>query len=99
MKYENAKIVEAGLYYIGHFRTAHIMLDLETRGGGASITIPVDRVEELVDMFENDIRENVEDGFYIEHLKGVPMKLLLDATGKIVAFGDIFSEEDEMMKL
>lgn len=99
MKYMNAKIEEAGLYYVGHHRTAYIEIDLETRGGGARITIPVDRVEELVGMFRNDIQENVEDGFYIEHLKGVPTRLLLDDTGKIIAFGDIFSEEDEMMKL
>ena len=99
MKYMNAKIEEAGLYYIGHFRTAYIKIDLETRGGGACVTIPAANIEKLLDLFADDIEENIEDGFYIHHLKGLPVRLLLDDTGKIIAFGDIFSEEDEMMKL
>lgn len=99
MKYENAKIVEAGLYYIGHFRTACIKIELETRGGGACVTIPVAKVEELLDLFADEVDENIEDGFYVHHLKGLPVRMLLDGTGKIIAIGDILSEEDEMLKL
>ena len=97
MKYENAKIEEAGLYYIGHYGTVNVKLDLETRGGGASVTIPIDKIEEFLSMFEDDI--DLEDGFYIHHLRGFPVRMLLDGTGKITAIGDILSEKDEMLKL
>lgn len=97
MKYENAKIVEVGLYYIGHYRTAHIKIDLETRGGGACVTIPTNKIGEFLSIFEDDI--DLEDGFYIHHLKGLPVRMLLDETRKIVAIGNILSEDDEMMKL
>ena len=99
MKYENAKIEEAGLYYIGHYRTAYIKIELVTRGGGACVTSPAANVEKLIDLLADDIDKNIEDGFYIHHLKGLPVRMLLDGTGKIVAIGNILSEEDEMMKL
>lgn len=47
----------------------------------------------------HDIDENIEDGFYVHHLKGLPVKMLLDETRKIVAIGNILSEKDEMLKL
>ena len=58
MKYTNAKITQAGLYYIGHYRTACIRLELKTRGGGATVSVPVAQVGKLLEMFEDEIEAN-----------------------------------------
>jgi hypothetical protein len=95
----NAKIEKVGLYYNGHYRHYSLRIELKTRGGGASIELPLDRTPELMEMFEADLYP--EDGVFVGDLKGVPVVLKLDGDneyqGRIVAIGSILANEDEML--
>lgn len=97
----NARIEQAGLYYNGHYRHYSLRIVLKTRGGGASIELPVDRTEELIEMFEDDL--DLENGVFVGDLKDVPVVLKLDGDneyqGRIVAIGNILASEDEMLYL
>ena len=94
----NAKIKNAGLYYNGHYRHYTFRVELETRGGGASIEFPVERTEEFMEMFENDL--DIENGVFASDLAGVPVVLGTEARfGKIIAIGNILADEDEFMDL
>jgi len=97
----NAKINQAGLYFDGHSGRYCIMVVLETRGGGASIKIPVEKTGELMKAVGDEL--DLENGVFVNQLEGVPVVLKLDGDrefqGKIVAIGDILSSEDEMFYL
>lgn len=95
----NAKIEQAGLHYNGYYKHCSIRIDLITRGGGASIELPVEWTKGLMEMFEDDL--DLENGVFVSDLKGVPVVLKLDGDntyqGRIVAIGNILSNEDEML--
>ena len=97
----NAKIEEAGLYYDGHGRCCSLRIVLRTRGGGASINLPVERTEEFMEMFKEEL--DLENGVFVSDLKDVPIVLKTDGkneyAGEIKAIGNILSSEDELMPL
>lgn len=94
----NAKIKNAGLYYDGHYRHYAFRVELETRGGGASIEFPVERTEEFMEMFKNDL--DLENGVFASGLSGIAVVLGTEARfGKIIAIGNILAAEDEFMDL
>lgn len=97
----NAKIEEVGLYYNGHYRHYSLRIVLRTRGGGASIELPVDRTEEFMEMFEDEL--DLENGVFVSDLKDIPVVLKKDGNneyaGEIKAIGNILASEDELMPL
>ena len=97
----NAKIEQAGLYFDGHYRRYYIMVVLETRGGGASIKIPVDKTGDFMDVFRGEL--DLENGAFVNELEGTPVVLKLKSdnehSGEIVAIGDILASEDELFEL
>ena len=97
----NAKIERAGLYYNGHYRHYSLRIVLKMmRGRGAFIELPIDRTEEFMEMFEDEL--DLENGVFVGDLKGVPVLLKTngeDGYGKIVAIGSILATEDELMPI
>ena len=97
----NAKIEEAGLYYNGHYRHCSLRIVLRTRGGGASIELPVDRTEEFMEMFADEL--DLQNGVFVSDLKDVPVVLKTDGkneyAGEIKAIGNILASEDALMPL
>lgn len=93
----NAKIEEAGLYFNGHYNRYCVRIVLRTRGGGASIELPVERTEELMSMFDKEL--DLENGVFVSDLKDIPVVLKTTDNGKIVGIGDIFSDENDVMDI
>ena len=95
----NAKIRKAGLYFNGHFNTYSIRIILDIRGGGAAVEIPVEKTEEFMSMFSDEL--DLENGVFVHDLKGVPvvLKTADNRYSKIVAIGNILATEDELMNL
>ena len=93
----NARISDIGLYYLGHGNVLSIKCDLEGRGWGATVTIPMEKVRKFIRMFQDDI--DLEDGIYVHELVNAKVRVAQDKDRKIVALGDILAEEDEMVEL
>ena len=95
----NAKIEEIGLYFNGHYNHYCVRIVLEMRGGGGSVEFPVERIEEFMSMFDNEL--DTENGVFVQELKGTPVVLKTDGDryGNIVAIGDIMADENELMQL
>ena len=95
----NAKIEQAGLYFNGSYNRYCIRIVFRTRGGGASIELPVERTSELMSMFDDEL--DLENGVFVSDLEDIPVVLKLDGNneygGKIVAIGNILSNENEML--
>ena len=94
-KIENARIESVGLYYEGHFDNLYVKCVLDGRGWGAQINIPMSKVKEFVRMFHDTI--NLEDGIFVYELENAPITVMLNDAHEIVAVGDIFATEDEMI--
>ena len=54
---ENARIVDIGLHYIGHYRQLSVRAELATRGGGCMVTIPQSKLPKLMDMFNDELEK------------------------------------------
>lgn len=96
---ENARIVDIGLHYIGHYRQLSVRAELATRGGGCTVTIPQSKLPKLMDMFNDELDGKVEDGVFINELKGKPVRVLFDGNDRAVGLGDILCSEDEVIML
>lgn len=94
---QNARIRDIGLYYLGHGNVLSIKCDLEGRGWGATVTIPMEKVRKFIRMFQDDI--DLEDGIYVHELVNAKVRVAQDKDRRVVALGDILAEEDEMVEL
>lgn len=99
---ENARIEHIGLYYFGHGRELSIKAELAGRGWGSVITIPQKKIGRFVEMFDEELDGQVEDGVYVEELKGKPVRVMFDGqsiTSKIIGIGEILCNEDDIIML
>ena len=96
---ENARIVDIGLHYIGHYRQLSVRAELAVRGGGCTVTIPQSKLPKLMDMLDDELDGKVEDGVFINELKGKPVRVLFDGNDRAVGLGDILCSEDEVIML
>ncbi len=96
---ENARIVDIGLYYFGKGRQLSVKAELALRGGGCMVTIPQSKLPKLMDMLNDEFDGNIEDGVFINELKGKPMRVLFDDDDQAIGLGDILCSEDEVIML
>lgn len=96
---ENARIVDIGLHYLGHYRRLSVRAELATRLGRCIVTIPQSKLPKLMDMLNDELDGKVEDGVFIYELKGKPVRVLFDGTDHAVGLGDILCSEDEVIML
>jgi len=99
---ENAKIERIGLFYFGHGRQISIQAQLDGRGWGCTVTIPQKKIGKFIEMFDDELDGQVEDGVYVEELKGKPVRVLFDGksiNSRVIGIGDILCNEDDIMML
>ena len=99
---ENARIERIGLFYFGHGKQISIQVELEGRGWGSIVPIPQKKIGKFIEMFDDELDGQVEDGMYVEELKGKPVRVMFDGksiTSRIIGIGDILCNEDDIMKL
>lgn len=108
IRIENARINEIGLFYFGHGNCTQTRVELDGRGWGASITIPIEKVGRFVKLFRDEpsIADEIEDGIFINRLKGLPVRVMFDGQSigsRIIGIGDIMAdenaEEDEFLMI
>ena len=93
----NAQISQIGLN-VTHGRGTGILVIFDVSDGcGCSTTIPVSRAAEFMEIFRNDDGVNLDDGTYVESLKGKYVRLEFDRPeifqGRLVAIGHIVDDE------
>ena len=93
----NAQISQIGLN-VTCGRGAGILVIFEVADGcGCSTTIPVSRAAEFMGIFRYDDDVNLDDGTYVESLKGKYVRLQFDRPevfqGRLVAIGHIVDDE------
>lgn len=99
---ENARIEHIGLYYFGHGRELSIKAELAGRGWGCTITIPARKIGKFVEMFDDELDGRVEDGIFVEELKGKPVRVMYDGkdfNSKVIGIGDILCDENDILLL
>lgn len=101
-RFENARIERIGLFYFGHGNVLSIQVELGGRGWGSTLTIPQKKIGRFVEMFDEELDGQVEDGVYVEELKGKPVRVMFDGqsiNSKIIGIGEILCNEDDIIML
>ena len=88
----NARIEEIGYYFVGHYRTGAIRVQLETSKGHCAFDVNPMAVKDFLEA----INAVEEDGQYIHELVGKNVCAWFDGEhGKILQVSDILDEQGE----
>lgn len=102
MSEENTRTVNGQIEQIGlnvtRGRGIGVLVIFDVADGcGCSITVPVDRASEFLEIFKNDDGIDLDGGTYVESLKGKYVRLTFDSMepfqGKLVEVGHIVDDE------
>lgn len=94
----NAKVVDVGLHYYGHYRDATIRFEFALSDGGhVCMTIDPKTCDYSV-LFDDVFDIDSENGVYLEALKGHPCCCWLDESGKLKYISN-FLDDDKMISL
>ena len=97
IRIENARIKEIGLFYCWHVNLVQIRVELDGRGWGTSITIPFEKVGRFVKLFKDEPSIDIEDGIFINRLKGLPVRVMFDGQSigsRVIGIGDVLADEN-----
>lgn len=98
--FHNAIIGDIGLYYIPHYGSMTVQIELYGGDWTQSVDVNLKNMKRFVRTVLEPSNESFdEDGMYIHHLKGTPVKVSVNgespASNRIVAIGRILADDDD----